>query len=242
MKTLVKKIIFLSIPVFALFLVAGCGSTAKFIYPDNIRNLVRLQETPIHNLTIAVLPFDDSRANDNSSSTMYLYLVPLVPYGWICYQRPDAARNFLSIDAYNFTASEDLAKAAAMSLRRSNLFKTAFFTFGGEAVKADYVLTGNIIFTEYKGREFSYGLSIFGEIFWFFGAPAGTSTNKLALTFMLKDNTDRVIWEYTSEKSDYIVQWIYAGMGYDAKMYAPLMEQIMNEAVLDLSKKMQNKR
>lgn len=227
--------------VLVTVLLSGCGATAKFVYPDDIHNLTRLQATPVYSQTVAVLPFDDSRANSNNSGSIYLFLVPLFPYGYYDNNRPDAARSFVSIDEFNFNPSEDLAKAAAMSLRRSNLFKDAFFTFGGEKSQADYVLSGNIISTEYKGRIFSYGLTFVGPIFWLFGAPEGTSTNKLALNFTLRDKQNNLVWEYTTDKSDYIVQWIYYRKGYDAQMYSKLMEQAMNEAILDLSNKLRNK-
>jgi hypothetical protein len=79
------------------------------------------------------------------SGTLWLYLIPLMPFGWMECDRPEAARMFLTIVEFDFTPGEDLAKAAAYSLRRSNLFKDAFFTFGGGKDKADYILTGKII-------------------------------------------------------------------------------------------------
>ena len=67
-----------------------------------------------------------------------------MPFGWVDYNRPDAARTFLTVNEFAFTPSEDLPKAAALSLRRSNLFSDAYFTFGGEKDKADFVLCGAI--------------------------------------------------------------------------------------------------
>lgn len=240
-----KKLLILSIAsimsISSILFLSGCGATAKFVYPDDMRNLTRLQESPVHNKIVAVLPFDDSRASSNDLGSLFMYMVPLWPYGVCYYNRPDAALYFMSINKFDFNPSEDLAKAAAMSLRRSNLFKDAFFTFGGEKNQADYFLSGNIISTEYKGRIFSYGLSIFGPILWTLGAPAGTSANKLTFNLILRDKQNTIIWEYTTDKSQYLIQWLYYGMGYDVQMYPKLMEQSMNEAILDMANKLRAK-
>ncbi len=218
-------------------LLTGCGTTAKFIYPDKMSSLVQVDSAPVHNLKVAVTPFDDDRNADNTAGTLFLYLIPLMPYGWVEYDRPDAARMFASIEEYSFTPSEDLAKAAALSLRRSNLFKDAFFTFGGEKEKADLVLYGTIKSTKYLGRIITYGLSIEGPLLWFFGLPCGTSDNTLALQMQLrKDN--KVIWEYTYNHTLGIVQGFYYRFGYDCLGYSKLMQDCMNNAILDLNKRL----
>jgi len=68
-----------------------------------------------------------------------------MPFGWGEYERPDADRMFNWIAEFDFDASEDLAKAAAYSLRKSRLFEDAFFTFGGDKENADYLLEGEMI-------------------------------------------------------------------------------------------------
>ena len=232
-----KKIFFfLAFPL----LLSGCGTTAKFVYPANSRELTEISTIPVYNKKIAVMPFDDCRNDENQSGTLFLYLIPLSPFGWIEYQRPDAASMFVSIANYEFTPSEDLAKAAAVSLRRSNLFEDAFFTYGGEKAMADFVLEGRIESTYYKGRIFTYGLSLDGPVLWFIGAPAGTSLNRLTLKLTLRNKMKKIIWEYTFNREDYIIQWLYYRMGYDAKLYPRIMQQCMNEAIQDLAKHLKN--
>ncbi|OGV56889.1 MAG: hypothetical protein A2017_05120 [Lentisphaerae bacterium GWF2_44_16] len=220
--------------------ISGCGTTAKFVYPSNHKNIARFSLNPKYNSTIAVLPFEELRKDNNTSGTYYLYLIPLMPYGYMTYDRPDAARMFVSINQFDFDVSEDMAKAAATSIRRSGLFKDVFFTFGGEKDKADYILTGEIYSTYYKGRIFSYGLSIFGSLFWFLGFPSGTSSNELIFKLQLKSIAEnKIIWEYTCSKDDYIVQGLYYGSGRDVKAYTTLMEDCMNNALSDLNKSLQ---
>lgn len=229
--------LFLSLSITTLIL-SGCGTTGKFVYPANMRNLTQIKNSNFTNKTVAVLPFDDLRSDENDSSTMFLYLIPLMPYGWINYNRPEAARIFLTIDTFTFNASEDLSKAAALSLRRSKMFKDAWFTFGGEKYRADYVLKGEIISTKYKGRIYTYGLSVAGALLSIIGAPAGTSENSLAVNFSLHDKNDKTLWKYSFDKKEHIWQWLYYRMGYDASMYTKLMEQAMNQAIMDMNKKL----
>jgi len=218
----------------------GCGTTAKFVYPNKMNSLVELSSEPIYHHKIAVTPFDDCRNDDNQSGTFFLFFAPLWPYGYVEYDRPDATRFFMSINSFEFTPSEDLAKAAAVSLRRSNLFDDAFFTFGGEKSNADFILEGKIISTYYKGRVFSYGLIFSGAYLWLLGAPCGTSLNRLALNMKLKNKAKKVIWEYTVDNQDYITQWLYCRLGHDTKLYSSLMEQAMNAAILDMAEKLKS--
>ena len=131
-----KKTTSVFVLALTVFLV-GCGTTAKFVYPAKMSSLVQLDSHPILDKKLAVLPFDDYRSDENSNMFL-MYLIPLMPFGWGNYERPDAASMFLSIETYDITPSEDLAKATAVSFRHSNLFKDVFFTMGGEKDNADF--------------------------------------------------------------------------------------------------------
>ena len=228
------------IGAFAIILLQfGCGTTAKFVYPARMESLVQVASQPVYDAKVAIVPFDDFRNQRNQETAMLLYYVPLFPFGWVEYDRPDAARTFLSVNEFQFTPAEDLPKAAAVSLRRSNLFKDAFFTFGGEKDNADFVLYGALKSTKYKGTMIGYGLSIYGVLPWVIGAPAGISENDLALELVLKKK-NKVIWEYTFNRSRDIWQWLYYRMGHDVLGYSELMQECMNEAITDLSHKLRN--
>jgi hypothetical protein len=235
-----KRLIAVAITVTMLVLVTGCGTTAKFIYPAKMSSLAQLASAPVYNKSVAILPFEDYRDDDNSNMAA-MYLIPLMPFGWETYDRPDAASTFLSVASYDVTPSEDLAKATAVSFRRSNLFKNAFFTFGGERDRADFVLRGRIKIMRYKGKVFTYGLSLFGPWLWAFGAPAGSSTNQLAIELSMTNKKGEVVWDWSMDKSDWITQWIYARMGSDCKMFTYMMQDGMNDAVADLAKKMRER-
>lgn len=218
--------------------IAGCGSTARFTYPDKMNALVNISQTPLNPQKVAVLPFEDFRNDENLVATMSLYYVPLSPFGYTECERPETGSRFVSISDFSFNPSEDLAKAAALSLKRSNLFSDAYFTFGGDRNNADLTLEGQIVSTYYKGRLLSYGCSIYSCYLWVLGAPSGTSLNRLTLRLALKDKTGRTLWERQVEGEDYITQWIYARRGQDVKLYAPLMRQAMNDAINDMAAKL----
>jgi len=235
MKKLVLGIIGLALPF-----LAGCGTTAKFIYPANGRNLIHFNDGPAYKKKIAVIPFEEMRGDKNLASTYFLYLIPLMPFGFGDYERPDAARMFNTINEFDFDMSEDLAKAAAYSLRRSGLFKDAFFTFGGDKERAQLLLEGEVLSTTYHGTIWSYVLSVYGPLLWFFGFPSGTSQNNLALALKVKDlDTGKMIWEKKYEVNRKIVQGLYYKYGHDVKGYSYLMQEVMNDAIEDMNREFQ---
>jgi hypothetical protein len=219
-----------------LFTIVGCGTTAKFVYPADGRTVKQVSKTPLHPTRVAVVPFEDMRGDKNQSGTYFLYMIPLMPCGWGEYERPDAARMFNTVAEFQFDAGEDLAKAAAYSLSKSGLFQDAFFTYGGDKDRADYLLKGEMLSTTYKGTLWTYGLSVYGPMLWFFGLPAGTSYNEIILSMSLTDlSTGQSVWAKKYNVNDKIVQGLYYKMGHDVKGYSKLMQDIMNDAVTDIS-------
>lgn len=232
----------LIIILLALSVLSGCGTTAKFIYPAKGRNLIRFSDGPAYQKKIAVVPFEDMRGDKNQYGTYFLYLIPLMPFGYAEYERPDAARMFNTIAEFDFDMSEDLAKAAAYSLRKSGLFVDVFFTFGGDKEKAQLLLEGEVFSTIYNGKIFSYGLSAYGPLLWFFGLPAGTSRNNIVLNLKLTDLTTKEgVWEKNYNLTHKIVQGLYYHYGHDVRGYAYLMQEIMNDAIEDMNREFQKK-
>jgi hypothetical protein len=213
-----------------LIALAGCNTQAKWTYPLDASVLFR-STTQRSELTVAVLPFKEARPVTNRSATFMLYLIPLMPYGWVNYERPEAARMFNTIEAYQLQLDEDLAKAATRSFEESRLFRRVYFTFGGETREADLVLRGRAQHTTYNGKVISYGLSAFGPLLWFFGLPAGTSTNLLDLTLSLTDREDRELWKYSFSQDDTITQGLYYNWGNDTLQFASLFQTAMNGAL-----------
>lgn len=221
--------LFLSCAFFAVAF-SGCGAaTQKFVYPADAAKMVQFNGEPRSNMKVAVVPFDDFRSEHNSNR-FALYLIPLWPFGYIDYERPDAAM-------YICTPNEDLPKATATSLRRSNLFADAFFTMGGEKDCADLILTGEIFSMKYSGTMYSYGVSFLAPCVWMLGAPAGKSHNTMDFSLCLKKPSGEKLWAWRSnERKDYVTQGYYYNLGKDYINFSRLYQEAMNDALKDLEK------
>jgi hypothetical protein len=212
----------------------GCNTQAKWTYPIHSSELFR-SSIERSDLVIGVLPFKEERPVRNRSATWLLYLIPLMPFGFVSYERPEAARMFNTISKYEFQLDEDLAKAATRSLEQSGLFKRAYFTFGGETREADYLFEGVAQRIHYDGKVITYGLSVFGPVPWFVGLPAGKSGNDVELTFRLLDHDVNEVWSYSFKGRESVTQGLYYNYGNDVLGFATVMEQAMNAALRDLS-------
>jgi hypothetical protein len=106
--------------------ISGCGvaTRATFIYSpgDNINTSNKKSPQKV-----AVLSLEDKRRQNNTNA-VYLYLIPLMPYGTMEYDRPDEANGFMSYAAYNFKPSEDIAKAVVEEMKQNKIFEEVFYT------------------------------------------------------------------------------------------------------------------
>jgi hypothetical protein len=187
--------------------------------------------------SVAVVNFKDERPKIGGTGKMWLYLVPLVPYGWGIYNRPEDGKLFLSIQSFKFNPSIDLAKASELSLSQSGLFQNIYYldTYSPNK-KPDYIFTGVIKSTLFQEKMFSYCLSVYGPLLWLIGAPDGWTSNQLEINFQLKNpKNGKVLWSYIAEGYESRWHWFYY-QGQDVKDYVPVMTRCMNNAIIDLQK------
>jgi hypothetical protein len=215
-----------------LFL-CGCGTPAKWTYPINLDSLYRSPATR-SDLVIGVLPFREARPRKNQVATLFVYLIPLSPFGWLTYERPEYARSFNTVLEYDFQLDEDFGKAVTKSFDTSGLFRRVYFILDGETAEADYILRGTARRAVYEGTVWSYGLSAFGPLLWFIGLPSGTSTNSIDIELELIDRDDEVVWSFRASRDHEITQGLYYNRGNDVLHFSTLMESLMNEALRDL--------
>ncbi len=239
----------------ALSLLAGCTNVATFDYADAPGTMVKLQEPGRAVNTIAVLPFMDQRgtkyfdpmqagqaaahpAGDHGS--FYLGFLPLLPAGYVEKEEPENSGDFVSLGGFHFDPAQDLADAAILSLKASNLFASVSKANSLEQARADYIWRGKVTNTYYSGNIFSYCVTyLVSPVFWVLGAPSGVSDNELWVKFELVDGaTGEVVWNYDYRGRDYVVHWIYARNGRDVSLYPRLMKQAMNGALYELSRKL----
>lgn len=231
-----RKIISKFILVLTAVLIAGCRSKS-FIYPE-IGTLQTKEASlvPFTNKTVVVLPFNDNRPKDENFNLYFLYMLPIAPFGYGKYEYPEKATWFTSISSFSFNPAIDLARAASTNFQNSKLFKDVIFSNTPGEYKSDYTLEGQINSLLYTGRRFSYGTSYLSYILWTLGAPMGTSFNCVSITLYLKDKNQNILWQCSSEKEDYIVQWMYRPYA-DCYMYANLTNKAIEDAITDLYNK-----
>lgn len=233
-----KKMMSVLAGAMLVWLLASCGAVSRFNYPADMDDLALVSPTPFQPYKVAVPPFKDSRLDLNLSSSLWIYLLPLCPYGYVEYYRPEKAERFVSISEFIFNPTVDLAQAAVFSLRRSNLFTDVNFTPAGK--NAELVFNGEIIMTYYKGRLFTYGLSWTGPLLWLIGAPAATSGDRLRVKFSLtRPGRPQPMWEYVYDGDDWTVQWIYGQQARDTVFFSSLMQEAMNSAIRDLRNRLE---
>ena len=221
----------------AILGLSACSTPASWIYPNDPDSLYRSAEKR-SDLVIAVLPFREARPVENQRVTLLMYLIPLSPYGWISFERPDYAVTFNTVLGYEFHPAEDFARAVTKSFDTSALFRRVYFTLDGEIAEADYILRGTTRRAAYVGRTWSYGLSAFGPLLWFFGLPAGTSANIVDLELELIDRNDEVVWYFRSDDHHQIKQGLYYNWGKDVLHFATVTENVLNAALRDLERRL----
>ncbi|MBI5376114.1 MAG: hypothetical protein HZA77_11810 [Candidatus Schekmanbacteria bacterium] len=236
-----RKILKLTSVVAIIFIFTSCTTTSKWTYPPDPTHLIKLYDTPKLPLKIAVLPFKDNRRNHNTMATLYLGYIPLFPFGYVEYDRPDTQRAFVTIGstggpAYIFNPPEDVAKAVTRSLNESGIFKEAYFSYGGDET-ADLILSGEVDSTLYNGKIFTYGLSFVGPCLWSLGLPSGSSNNELEVKLSLLTRDNKKIWEYNVEDKASVLHGRYYNWGFDNDGYAEILLIGMNKAIQDLNEK-----
>ncbi len=117
------------------------------------------------------------------------------------------------------------------------MFKEAFFTH--RESEGELAIRGKVLSTKYDGYLFSYGLSVYGPLLWFFFFPATYVSNDLGLQLQLVDmKTQQVLWEESYKKEDGHVSIIY-NLQPDF-MYDTFLKDIMKEAIPSMKSKLSN--
>jgi hypothetical protein len=114
------------------------------------------------------------------------------------------------------------------------LFREAYFDF--KKGDGDIVIKGKILNTDYNGKLYTYGLSFFGVYLWFFGAPAGSTSNDLSVELRCEEAvSNKLIFSKTYNAQTYKkVGWIYS-MPSDFK-YSDMLKEIYSDFIADFKR------
>ena len=87
--------------------------------------------------------------------------------------------------------------------------------------------------TTYRGKLFTYCLSIYGSYLWFLGLPQAYAENEMEIQLKLEDpKAKTTLWQSSYKRKKSTVSWIYA-MQSDF-YYDMFLKDIMNESVPNL--------
>ncbi|RKY17634.1 MAG: hypothetical protein DRQ55_15300 [Planctomycetota bacterium] len=205
----------------SLVLTLGCSSAGAWKY----RPLSHRRTAAPAPQRVAVLPFEDRRAEVNSNKAL-IYLIPLMPYGWMDYDEIEGASGFIAHAAYQIRPAEDLAKAVVSELEAANLFDEVFYTDRREQPDVDLILQGYVEQFHYEGKLISYCLSIYGPLLWIFGLPAGHARNTLAVGLELRRAADgEVVWRSAPTLDERSVTiGLYYDWGEEFEGYPEMMQ------------------
>jgi hypothetical protein len=216
---------------FSAFLLAatlsiGCATSRDWKYTPEPRQAIE----PTSSFSVAVLPFEDIRKNENKNRVL-LYLIPLFPYGWAEYETPEGQEQHITSTLWQFKPADDLARAVAQEVENARIFKETFVS--NRASEGDYVLLGEIVSTRYEGKMFSYGFSAYAAYLWILGLPAATHSNHLELRLRLsKTPSDPPVWTQTISGGTSHTSWLYV-MKPDFE-YDVMLKEGMREALASL--------
>lgn len=190
-----------------------------------------MERPPLVAGTLVVPPLVDQRPADNADK-VWLYLIPLMPYGWQDYQQPERMASHVNSGRWRFAPTEDIAKALAAEIANRRLIAEARFASTEE--DADWVLRGGLSSLHYDGRLLTYGLSVAGPNLWLVGLPAGSVKNSLAMTLRLENRRSRtVVWEQRYDLThDEGLFWLYS-LAEDF-WYDTMLKQLMPRILSDL--------
>lgn len=222
---------------------AGCTSVATFDYEGARGTMVRVRPNGAAK-TVAVMPFMDQRGaftgahSYHDSGSYWLGWIPFVPCGYDIKNSPEKSDGFISLERFHFNPQEELAAAAAMSLRRSGLFGHVLQANNPAQAQADYHFRGRVKLASYEGNIWSCCITYgFAPALWVLGVPYATSHNALSVEFELVERaTGAIVWKYGYDATDHLNHWIYQPRtGQDVSMFASMMKEAMNGAVANMA-------
>lgn len=139
-----------------ILIVSSCSTPAVWSYTPNSYELTD-RKTVLK--TVSIPPFRDARP-DKEENLIFVGAIPLMPYGWADYEKPENAAAHLTSKAWkSYRPAEDFTAALAGELKNAGTVNETF----SELRKEDqYYIRGTILNTGYRGKMFSYGLASLG--------------------------------------------------------------------------------
>lgn len=215
-------------------LLASCyTSIGKWTYPSGRYPTTECAHAAA--AVVAVEPFVDLRSQTNRSWMTWAY-VPLCPFGWTHFDRPEATVPSTDTTLYRASPCEDLAFAVVVELRRERMVERAEYSLEGRRdASHTHILRGRLrSFYVYESR-WTYGLSAYAFLLWGLGLPMGTSRNGFCVDLELLDAKDgRVVWQGSIFDADDWTEGYYYGPEW--YRFSWMWERRLREKLGDLAR------
>ena len=209
-----------------VWLLSACSSPRSWVYAPEARQ----SRSPVVSASLVVPPFIDRRSNENTNA-VFLYLIPLMPFGYQSMSVPESTSLHVSSGLWQTRPADDFARAIAQEIDAARIFSEAFTD--SRSSSGEFVLSGEIRSMQFDAKMLSYCLSVYGPLLWFIGFPASHTSNELELQLTLtRRDGGSPLWRYTIRGSDSQTGWLYA-MGTDF-MYDRLLKAAIPAALSSL--------
>lgn len=203
-RSIMKHFICSILSVLCVLLLFGCVGPKPYVYEPS-KKIEQVNKIP---LKLGIVPLKDERGMKNSDNILLCVLLPLVPYCESDLERPENSYGASS----GFKASDDLAKAFVEEIKQNNIFKDVFFTQNENDINADIIMSGTIRTAKINQKITFYGLTVFGDLLWLLGLPAGNITTSLDLDYKINKLPDKaILWNYTFKDSKERTLGLYYG-------------------------------
>jgi hypothetical protein len=230
----------------ALLALAGCSATTQtWSYPPE-PGAERTRAAHGRPERLAVVLKADRRSSEVFDLLGWA-IGPLVPCGWITYERPEAARGEHAmfptktaprgVRFFVMDPARDLPAAIAEEIRASGLFADAAFEpAGGPAGAGGFTLEVVINRFAWTVYNWTYGLSVFGEIAHWLTAPYAGSRVRMDVDLVLRDPAGAAVWSGKLADDDYRVHRLYHNYGFDIRDFARPIARQMPAAIAEMDK------
>ena len=195
----------------ALLSLAGCfTSYGKWTYPSGrYPQTTSPRPAPVF---VLVEPLIDHRGAENLSYMAWSY-VPLMPYGWKNFDRPEAVVHSEDTTDYHADPCIDLPRSIVVELQRQRLVERVEFTPDFRSGFGEtHRLRGVLRAFRLDETRWTYGLSIYAPAAWALGLPMGESWNEFCVDLELTEvASGRVVWSESVFDADCWLEGYYYG-------------------------------
>lgn len=205
-----KRILSATAPLLCLLVCSCSTSVGRWTYPSGKYETTKSSQPGA--ASVVVTPLLDVRGTHNRTY-MTWYYIPLFPYGWTHFDRPESTVHGGNTTEWTAQPCEDLARSLAIELQRQSLVREASYASDYRVLpNATHVLRGRLR-SYYVGEErWSYGLSSYSVVLWALLLPMGKSANAFCADLELVDVKDgRVLWKDSIYDSDDHIEGYYYG-------------------------------